>query len=195
MLSHSDSHLLSWTDQDRKVHHQASCLGAPLEAGENLYPDLQEYYMDDKQSSWHNALLYLCISYLCVLWYLLFCKVKVSVMLIFTASLYLWNRLDPDLPSSITWWGGSRVYILASGGTLIHGDTVMHVRTRLIEKHKEVEKWICKRLMISMCQGRVETIAACLDPRPSRFICVLLYPSRVYSIYMYSSQHTKHKHN
>ena len=51
MLSHSDSHLLSWTDQDRKVHPQASCLGAPLEAGENLYPDLQEYYMDDKQSS------------------------------------------------------------------------------------------------------------------------------------------------
>ena len=52
----------------------------------------------------------------------------------------------------------------------------MHVRTRLIEKHKEVEKWICKRLMISMCQGRVETIAAWLPDHQGSFVSYYTRP-------------------
>jgi len=48
MLSHLDSHLLNWTERDKSVHPQAASLGAPLEAGERLFPELQDYYMDDK---------------------------------------------------------------------------------------------------------------------------------------------------
>ena len=47
MLSHSDSDLLSWSEKDKEVHPQASCLGAPLQAGDELYPDLQDYYLDE----------------------------------------------------------------------------------------------------------------------------------------------------
>ena len=50
MLSHSDTHLLSWNDQDKVVHPQASCLGAALEAGDRLYPDLQDYYIDKENN-------------------------------------------------------------------------------------------------------------------------------------------------
>ena len=46
-LNHSDSQLLSWSDKDKSVHPQASFLGAPLDAGDNLYPDLQDYYLDE----------------------------------------------------------------------------------------------------------------------------------------------------
>jgi len=37
--------LLSWTEEDTRVHPQAAVLGAPLEAGKHLYPELQETYM------------------------------------------------------------------------------------------------------------------------------------------------------
>ena len=47
MLGHSDSHLLNWSDRDKQVHPQASYLGAPLEAGDELYIDLQDYYLDE----------------------------------------------------------------------------------------------------------------------------------------------------
>ena len=47
MLSHSNSQLMNWTDKDRKAHPQATCIGAPLSAGDDLYPDLQDYYLDD----------------------------------------------------------------------------------------------------------------------------------------------------
>ena len=47
MLSHSDSQLLSWSDKDKRVHPEACCIGAPLEAGDELYPDLQDYYLDE----------------------------------------------------------------------------------------------------------------------------------------------------
>lgn len=46
MLSHSDAHLLLWSEEDRAVHPQAACLGAALKAGDGLYPDLQDYYID-----------------------------------------------------------------------------------------------------------------------------------------------------
>ena len=47
MLSHSDSQLLSWSEKDKDVHPEASCLGASLEAGDELYTDLQDYYLDE----------------------------------------------------------------------------------------------------------------------------------------------------
>ena len=48
MLSHSDAHLLQWGERDMRTHPQAASLGAPLEAGDELYPDLQDCYMDEK---------------------------------------------------------------------------------------------------------------------------------------------------
>ena len=36
----------SWTaDEDETVHTQATVLGAPLEAGNDLYPELQQTYV------------------------------------------------------------------------------------------------------------------------------------------------------
>ena len=37
--------LLSWSEDDMRVHPQAAVLGAPLEAGKYLYPELQGTYM------------------------------------------------------------------------------------------------------------------------------------------------------
>ena len=37
--------LLNWTEEDKRVHPQAVVLGAPLEAGKDLYPELQETYI------------------------------------------------------------------------------------------------------------------------------------------------------
>ena len=47
MLGHLDSDLLSWTEKDKAAHPQAASLGAPLEAGDELYTDLQDYYLDE----------------------------------------------------------------------------------------------------------------------------------------------------
>lgn len=40
-LSQPTSLLLHWTEEDRQSHPRASCLGAVMEAGRELYPDLQ----------------------------------------------------------------------------------------------------------------------------------------------------------
>ena len=47
MLGHLDSDLLSWTEKDKAAHPRAASLGAPLEAGDELYTDLQDYYLDE----------------------------------------------------------------------------------------------------------------------------------------------------
>ena len=44
-LSSSVTDLLSWSEEDMRVHPQAAVLGAPLEAGKDLYPELQGAYM------------------------------------------------------------------------------------------------------------------------------------------------------
>ena len=44
LLSQPDSELLAWSDEDRNCHSLASVLGAPLEAGNHLYPLLQRTY-------------------------------------------------------------------------------------------------------------------------------------------------------
>ena len=36
--------LLSWSEEDMRIHPQAAVLGAPLEAGKDLYPKLREIY-------------------------------------------------------------------------------------------------------------------------------------------------------
>jgi len=46
-LSSPVTDLLSWSEEDLRVHPQAAVLGAPLEAGKDLYPELQGTYMDD----------------------------------------------------------------------------------------------------------------------------------------------------
>ena len=43
-LSSPVTDLLSWSEEDMRVHPQAAVLGAPLEAGEDLYPELQGTY-------------------------------------------------------------------------------------------------------------------------------------------------------
>jgi len=43
-LSFSETELLVWAEEDMRVHPQAAVLGAPLEAGRDLYPELQETY-------------------------------------------------------------------------------------------------------------------------------------------------------
>ena len=37
--------LLSWSEEDMRVHPQAAVLGATLEVGKDLYPELQRTYM------------------------------------------------------------------------------------------------------------------------------------------------------
>ena len=37
--------LLTWSEDDMRVHPQAAVLGAPLKAGKDLYPELQGTYM------------------------------------------------------------------------------------------------------------------------------------------------------
>ena len=44
-LSSPVTDLLSWTEEDKRVHPQAAVLGTPLEAGKDLYPELQETYI------------------------------------------------------------------------------------------------------------------------------------------------------
>ncbi len=44
-LSRPETELLHWTGEDTKTHPQAAVLGAPLEAGKDLYPDLQRAYV------------------------------------------------------------------------------------------------------------------------------------------------------
>ena len=43
-MNQSQSTLLNWESSDTAVHHQATLLGAPIEAGFDLYPDLQKVY-------------------------------------------------------------------------------------------------------------------------------------------------------
>ena len=44
-LQRPDFKLLTWTSEDVAAHtEQARTLGAPLEAGENLYTDIQQMY-------------------------------------------------------------------------------------------------------------------------------------------------------
>lgn len=45
VLSHSDSHLLSWSPKDLSVHPQVMCLGASRAVADKLYQDLQDYYL------------------------------------------------------------------------------------------------------------------------------------------------------
>ena len=40
-LREPSSQVLHWAAEDRQSHPQAACLGATMEAGHNLYPDLQ----------------------------------------------------------------------------------------------------------------------------------------------------------
>ena len=44
LLSRPEIDLLIWSEEDRSVHQQAAVLGAPLEAGKELYPELQNSY-------------------------------------------------------------------------------------------------------------------------------------------------------
>ena len=44
-LSSPVTDLLSWSEEDVRVHPQAAVLGAPLKAGKDLYPELQGTYM------------------------------------------------------------------------------------------------------------------------------------------------------
>ena len=43
-LSSTITKLLSWSEEDTRVHPQAAVLGSPLEAGKDLYPELQGTY-------------------------------------------------------------------------------------------------------------------------------------------------------
>ena len=44
-LSEPEIDLLCWSEEDTAVHPQAEVLGAPLEAGVDLYPELQGTYV------------------------------------------------------------------------------------------------------------------------------------------------------
>ena len=44
VLSFPVTDLLSWSEEDVRVHPRAAVLGAPLEASKDLYPELQEIY-------------------------------------------------------------------------------------------------------------------------------------------------------
>ena len=44
-LSQSESELLGWSEEDMSIHPQAAVLGAPLEAGKDLYRELQEMHI------------------------------------------------------------------------------------------------------------------------------------------------------
>ena len=41
-LCQPETELLSWSEEDLRVHPQAAVLGAPLEASKDLHPELQE---------------------------------------------------------------------------------------------------------------------------------------------------------
>lgn len=43
-LTSDEAALLVWKEEDQGVSTQAAVLGAPLEEGANLYPDLQNTY-------------------------------------------------------------------------------------------------------------------------------------------------------
>jgi len=46
-LSSPVTDLPSWTEEDTRIHPQAAVLGAHLEAGKYLYPELQETYIHE----------------------------------------------------------------------------------------------------------------------------------------------------
>jgi hypothetical protein len=46
-LSQPEWSINLWTKHDKAVHHQAMNLGAPLEAGQSLYTELQNSYIAD----------------------------------------------------------------------------------------------------------------------------------------------------
>ena len=50
-LCQPEIELLSWSEEDMRVHPQAAVLGAPLEAGKDLYPELQGTH---KQTTGHT---------------------------------------------------------------------------------------------------------------------------------------------
>jgi len=43
-FNYSDAEILIWAEEDTRVHPQAMVLGASLEAGKDLYPELQDTY-------------------------------------------------------------------------------------------------------------------------------------------------------
>ena len=45
-LSQPETELLSWSEEDIRVHPQAAMLGTPLEAGKDLYIELQNTYIN-----------------------------------------------------------------------------------------------------------------------------------------------------
>ena len=45
MMSVDPKQVLRWRDIDRAVHAQAADLGGPLEAGQDLYPELQQTFL------------------------------------------------------------------------------------------------------------------------------------------------------
>jgi len=47
-LCQPEIELLSWSEEDMRLHPQAAVLGAPLEAGKDLYPELQKMYTKAK---------------------------------------------------------------------------------------------------------------------------------------------------
>ena len=50
-LLHPENELLHWKARDQDVHPEASKLGAPLRAGEQLYPELQNTYMSTYETA------------------------------------------------------------------------------------------------------------------------------------------------
>ncbi len=47
ILSRHDSSILDWNNIDQSVSEMCTVLGAPLEEGKYLFPDLQDYYNVD----------------------------------------------------------------------------------------------------------------------------------------------------
>ncbi len=45
VMSVDHKQVLKWRDIDKAVHPQAASLGGPLEAGQDLYPELQQTFL------------------------------------------------------------------------------------------------------------------------------------------------------
>ena len=54
-LLHDEAKVLDIPVEDASTHEQASLLGAPLEAGENMYSDLQQLYLPDITATSDNS--------------------------------------------------------------------------------------------------------------------------------------------
>lgn len=54
-LLHDEAKVLDIPVEDASTHEQASLLGAPLEAGENMYSDLQQLYLPDITATSNNS--------------------------------------------------------------------------------------------------------------------------------------------